>query len=156
MNVKWLLETDVFQEGTVRLEEEIKRQGMEVKVAAYRPFDNSKGYLDLFDKDDCVVFYGSLNFVVAEDRVITGSPYKKGRMDPPTPEAVALAEKVAKAGYQPDPVWCVDVCRTSMDKYYVVEIGCFSCAGLYECDLDKIVREVSAIALRDWMDINNL
>ena len=68
MKANWLLETDVFSESLTRLVEEIKRQGMEVKIASYIPYEDQHGYLGLFDKDDCVIYYGSLNFAAQVKR----------------------------------------------------------------------------------------
>ncbi len=273
MKPKWFLETDVFHENLSRLIEEIQRQGMEAKVASY--VSEKETYLDLFDKDDCVIYYGSLNFaaqvrreapwvpgvyynkhayecaryypalakydllnrdyvmipygdlirqrdflikmvgcqgccfirpntgsklftgkvvcsedwekdvnylgfygaepheicvvappfnveaewrfVAVEGKIITGSQYRfANRTDVKpwfTPEALALAQSVAASGYDPDPAWCIDVCRTRMGSYRLLEIGCFSCAGLYDCDLSVIVSEVSRVALKEWEDL---
>jgi hypothetical protein len=276
MKASWLLETDVFHENLKEMVKEIKRQGMRVEIASYLATTSDNTYLDLFYENDCVIYYGSLNFanqvrreakwipgvyynkpafncssyypvlgknkllnarwyammpyadlirqkewllehlgedgcvfirpdsgsksftgklvteedferdvnyfsfygtqpsdicvvarptnidaewrfVVVEGRVITGSQYKLDNKvnveyDYP-PEALKLADKAA-ANYSPDPVWCVDVCRTRLGNYYLLEIGCFSCAGLYACNLPTVVREVSAAALREWKDIN--
>jgi hypothetical protein len=277
MKASWLLETDVFHENLKEMVKEIKQQGMRVEIASYLATTSDKTYLNLFDENDCVIYYGSLNFanqvkreakwipgvyynkkafncssyypelaqvvpvinawkyvmlpyadllrqekflfetlgedgcvfvrpdsgakpftgqlvkreewkrdvnymsfygtqpadicvvsaprnieaewrfVVIEGRVITGSQYKLDdkvnvECDYP-PEALELADKAA-ANYSPDPVWCVDVCRTRLGNYYLLEIGCFSCAGLYACNLPTVVREVSAAALREWKDIN--
>jgi hypothetical protein len=273
VQTSWLLETDVFHENLKLLVAEIKRQGMRVEMACYHRTDH---YLSLFHQDDCVVFYGSLNFaeivrreapwipgvyynktaydcsryypdlaqysllnadyvmlpyddiirrkdfllnavgeqgcvfirpcsgsklftgtlicaetfdkdvgylsnygtsssdmciiappknveaewrfIVVEDCVITGSQYRannKTDVQPTYPiEALALAKKVAASGYAPDTAWCIDICRTTVGNYYLLEIGCFSCAGLYACDLEIVVREVSAAALRDWQQVN--
>ncbi len=62
MTPKWLLQTDIFDENLEPLISEIKRQGMELKIHKYVPFYGDKTYLELFKPDDCVIFYGSLNF----------------------------------------------------------------------------------------------
>jgi ATP-grasp domain, R2K clade family 3 len=61
MNVKWLFEKDVFGENLDAFVAEVRRQGMEAKVAYHAPFDDDATFLKLFSPDDCVVFYGSLN-----------------------------------------------------------------------------------------------
>lgn len=276
IKASWLMETDVFSENLSKMVDEIRRQGMRVEIASHIPYASDKGYLDLFKPEDCVVYYGSLNFaaqvkreakwipgvyynkpafncsayypalgkckllnarwyammpyadlirqkdwllehlgedgcvfirpdsgsksftgklvtaedferdvnyfsfygtnphdicvvarptnidaewrfVVVEGVVIAGSQYKLNdnlnvKADF-TPEAVALAQDAARL-YDPDPAWCVDICRTKKGNYFVLEIGCFSCAGLYECNLEAVVREVSAAAVREWKDIN--
>jgi hypothetical protein len=275
VRASWLLETDVFGEHLDRLVAEIKRQGMRVEIASYLGTHDSRTYLDLFDKDDCVVYYGSLNFaaqvqrqapwvpgvyhnkpaydcsryypalvkydllnsnyvmlpygdikrqkdflldeigscrcvfirpctgskvftgklicdthfdkdvdylgyygisdsemcviarpylveaewrfVAAKGRIIAGSQYRADfksdvKADYPQ-EAFALARCVAESEYDPDPVWCIDICRTKSRNYYLLEIGCFSCAGLYACDLEPIVREVSVTAVEKWQEV---
>jgi len=270
---KWFLETDAFHENLGLLVEEIRRQGMEAKIASY--LGDNASHLDLFDKDDCVIYYGSLNFaaqvkreapwvpgvyynkpayecqryypalakydllnanymmlpygdlirlrefiidkvgeqgcvfirpstgsklftgkvvcnedwekdvnylgfygaephelcvvappcnveaewrfVAVEGKIVAGSQYRAANKTDVKagycPEAHRLASRVAASGYDPDPVWCIDICRTRMGNYYLLEIGCFSCAGLYECDKEVVVREVSRVALKEWEDL---
>jgi hypothetical protein len=275
MKAKWFLETDVFSENLKRLHEEVVRQGMDLKIASYVPYEDDKGYKGLFDRDDCVIYYGSLNFaaqvaretpwvpgvfynrpayecrsyypalakfllnsnylmipygdmlrqkdflyqcvgiedtifvrpdrsdkvftgkmiykewfekdvdylgfygtkasdlcviaeprnvahewrfVVADGKVITGSQYvtdgKPGAKPEYDPKAWELAQEVADTKYNPDRLWCVDICRTKQGNYYLLEIGAFSCAGWYYCDLEVIVREASRIALEMWREVN--
>ena len=52
----------------------------------------------------------------------------------------------------PDPAWCIDICRTKHDNYYVLEIGSFSSAGLYHTDTDLLVPAVNAVALKEYDD----
>jgi hypothetical protein len=95
-------------------------------------------------------------FVVADHRVIAGSQYRRNNEKEVSPivddRAWELAEKVAAEGFQPDRVWTMDICRSGADHYYLLEIGCFSCAGLYACEAEPIVREVSRIALEEWKE----
>lgn len=61
--VKWLLENDVFDEDLQPMIDEIKRQGMEVKVQRHIPFEQERDdILVAYPQDDCVVFYGSIGF----------------------------------------------------------------------------------------------
>ncbi len=41
---KWILESDVFDEGLDDLVSKIKMQGMEVRVVKYIPFSKEKDY----------------------------------------------------------------------------------------------------------------
>ena len=69
------------------------------------------------------------------------------------PEQVhLLAQEVIACGWQPDSIWALDLCICE-GKPYIVEIGFFSCAALYHCDLSSVVREASKIALREWRNI---
>jgi len=70
----------------------------------------------------------------------------------PTTRPASACEVAGK--YSPDRAWCVDVCRTRAGNYYLLEIGCFSCAGLYECDLSAVVSEVSRVSLKEWENLH--
>lgn len=56
MNVKWLLENDVFDSDLYPIFDELQKQDIEYKTINHKE-SNIK---DLFDPEDCVVFYGSL------------------------------------------------------------------------------------------------
>jgi hypothetical protein len=90
-------------------------------------------------------------FIVVGGRVVAGSQYKsRGEMgvQPGYDQAAFdLAVKIAAAGWQPDPAWVMDVCRTSDGAYYLLEIGGFSFANLYASDKGAIVEAVSQAAL---------
>ena len=290
MKVKWLFETDVFEDNTDKFIEVIKSKGMIAEVVPYVPFDLD--ILDrcnkLFDKDDCVVFYGSLNFgkklkkaswvpgvylnekafectsyypaieqlllhydnffmlpygvlkknrewvfdrignseifirpnsgikeftgfvtteerfdddvklagfydvepdllclissakelikeyrfVVVNGKVVSGSEYRDWttisddyesssyvlRNSKHTNElcdddgAWIIADACARL-YNPDRAWTIDVAKTLRDGYRVLEIGCFSCAGMYGNDLNLVADAVSKAAEEEWSDI---
>lgn len=59
--VKWLLERDTFGEDLEPVIEAIKRQGFEHKMVTYIPFEG--GEYNHFGDDDCVICYGSLNWM---------------------------------------------------------------------------------------------
>jgi hypothetical protein len=98
-------------------------------------------------------------FVIVEGKVINGSQYRENEIvgnDSSYPhEAAKLAEEVASI-YNPEPAFVVDVCLTKSGEYCVMEIGCFSCAGLYSCDRMAVVKAVSDVALKEWLDINEI
>lgn len=296
MKVKWLLEPDVFEDNTDKLIDEIKKQGMEVNVIPYIPFDDdlAEKCLKIYKADECVVFYGSLNFgrklrklpwipgvhlnekafectsyyphlkelllhyqdyimmpygdlaehktrifryfnsdkifirpnsgtkeftgmvctednfydcvklagfydvepnllvlisgveplekewrfVIVDGKPVAGSLYRDWsapeKITPGTVtkdyvlmnshslweestdnNALMLAYEAAKR-YNPDRCWTIDIVKTEYRTYHVLEIGCFSCAGLYGCDLEKVVKKVSASALKEWNEYNNV
>ena len=75
MKTKWLLENDVFDEDLQPMIDEIERQGMEVKVQRHRPFDVDREHIRTWYKpDDCVVFYGSIEFARAIQRLTKWIP----------------------------------------------------------------------------------
>lgn len=101
-------------------------------------------------------------FVVVDKEVIAGSVYQMdGEMvrEPVRIEANGPAVEVAREAarlYQPDRAFVVDVGCTRQGAYKVVEINAFSTSGLYACDPDVVVREVSRVALEDWEEVRAL
>lgn len=273
--VHWLVEEEGFNLDLEPLLSEIKAQGHGLKIHNHVPFEGSDKYLGLFDKDDCVVFYGSLQFgkqiqrqapwipgvycslekfectyyypffgswllngnyvmlpygelkrrkdflletlsnngavfvrpssgfkiftgkviyaeswakdvenlgfydvdpervvvvaephnldgewrfIVVKGRVVAGSQYRSAigvkYSEVIAPEIYEFAQKVVdSAKYEPDPAWCLDVCRRKDGELFVLEVGCFSSAGLYAASKSDIVREVSKVALEEWNDL---
>jgi hypothetical protein len=64
--------------------------------------------------------------------------------------AYELAKSIASIDYEPDPVWVMDVCKTSDGMYHLLEIGGFSFADLYACNMNDVVAAVSVVALAEW------
>ncbi len=93
-------------------------------------------------------------FVVADGCVVAGCQYKRGeQMDYQAnydATALELAQTIASLGHDPDPVWIVDICKTSDDAYHLLEIGGFSFADLYACNKADVVAAVSATAAAVW------
>ena len=96
---------------------------------------------------------GEWRVFVSDGKIIGASQYKqfgKPFYTEGMPEEVnLLAEVVAGCGWQPDSIWVLDLC-ISEGKPYVLEIGFFSCAALYHCNLNSIVKEASRIAFLEW------
>lgn len=91
--------------------------------------------------------YAEYRFVIAGRKVVTGSQYHQNGETVESaildPVAIELAEFVAKY-----PWWQLDVCYTcdigiTDAGPKIVEINSFSSAGLYKCDLEKVVTAVS-------------
>lgn len=96
-------------------------------------------------------------FVIVDGEVVAGSTYGwNGNADighPLDEQSIALAREVASREWQPDRAYTCDVALTEIGGQTVarlVELNSFSCAGLYACDLDKVVRAVSAAAMDEW------
>jgi hypothetical protein len=98
-------------------------------------------------------------FVCTKGEVITGCQY--GCFDKFAPakgypeKAKDLALEISLI-YQPDPVFIIDICQANDDKYYLMELNSFSCGGLYACDVEKIVKRVSEIAVKEYVENNSL
>ena len=97
---------------------------------------------------------GEWRIIVSRDDIIDYSLYRyqgqtsKIRSIPK--EALDLARQLLKIGYNPDSVYCFDICSDSDNNYWLLELTSFSSAGLYASNKENIVREVSKIALGDF------
>jgi hypothetical protein len=92
--------------------------------------------------------------VVADNKIITGSQYRENNRvsssERVPEEVIEFANDIVKLYNPNDRVWILDICQEKNKTYHIMEVGCFSCAGLYYCDRDIIVKEVSRIALEEW------
>jgi len=88
-------------------------------------------------------------FVVIDKQVVTGSQYRENnRVAIPANQhgdrldlylkAMHKAQCIANR-YKPDKVFIVDICMTKAGNFHLMEIGPFSCAGLYACTWDTII-----------------
>lgn len=95
-------------------------------------------------------------FVVANGKVVAGCQYKNGDVLDYQPDydgnAFDLATSIAAIDYEPDPVWVMDICKTSDNLYHLLEIGGFSFADLYACNMADVVAAVSAAAKAVWQE----
>src|SRR5262249_12958387 len=93
-------------------------------------------------------------FVIVNQQVVSGCEYKRNNSFNPQPgydaDAFDLANVVASAGNQPDPVWIVDICQNDRGEYALLEIGGFSFSDLYCCDKAVIANAVSDVAVDLW------
>lgn len=93
-------------------------------------------------------------FVVLNGKVIGHSTYRYNgildiRIDVP-PESIRFVEKMANI-WSPSPCFTMDIAMTA-EGPKILELNSFSCAGLYACDLDNIVIEISKQAREDFLD----
>lgn len=87
--------------------------------------------------------------VVVDGRVITGGQYKNEgsvvRINGLPPDVSEFAQQVVDSvKYNPDPAWVLDVCETEFVKK-VLEVGSFSCSGLYACDCEAVVKAIEGL-----------
>lgn len=98
-------------------------------------------------------------FVVAKKKVITGSQYRLGKDVEPelvkmTCNAAVFAQNIVDAAeWEPDPIYTLDVCESN-GELYLLELNAFSTSGLYDCDLEVIVRVASEMAEEEWKECN--
>jgi hypothetical protein len=102
---------------------------------------------------------GEFRFVIADKQVVAGSEYRwDGKLDIRRDwpeECFTLAEKVASQEWQVDIAYTCDVALTD-EGPKIVELNGFSCAGLYACDISKVVEGVSRAAYREWAGLDLL
>lgn len=94
-------------------------------------------------------------FFFYKDQPITGSLYIQDDevICEPYPEdgpiISYLAEVMNKARWYPEKLWSIDVCEVK-GEFHVLELGSFSCAGEYACDLSKYIDFGTLAAKEDW------
>ena len=104
---------------------------------------------------------GEFRFVVAGNesipsKIIASSEYKAGGKNQKyAPQHLyAYVEQVLQdvldKGFDPDPVWILDICLDDGLDPYVLEIGAFSSSGLYACNKKDIIQQVSEIAFNKF------
>jgi hypothetical protein len=96
--------------------------------------------------------------VIAEKKVITGSRYRLNGMveiEAGNPsEVTSFAEEIASSSsYNPATMYCMDIAECK-DGLKLVEIGGWQCAGLYDCDIPKIVDVANELAVKAYNDLN--
>lgn len=84
-------------------------------------------------------------FFMIHDYIISCSSYKlRSQMivDEPVPYAAMKFAKDTAKIWHPQDVHVMDVVDVG-GEYKVIEFNCFNASGFYNCDLNKIIREVS-------------
>lgn len=93
-------------------------------------------------------------FVIADGKDIAGCQYKRnGEFECQSGydgSAIEFAKSIAELDYQPDPVWVMDICKTSDNSYHLLEIGAFSLSNLYACNMVDVAAAVSSVAKSVW------
>lgn len=96
--------------------------------------------------------------VIANKKAITMSQYRRDGIyeldGTHIPEVMKYAEDVT-AGWQPESVFVADIAKVT-EGYKLIEINSFSCSGLYNCNTDIIVEEVSKVAEQEWEELYNV
>lgn len=80
-------------------------------------------------------------YYIKDGQIVTGSMYKptKEKYEGDA-EAQELVDFCTQQGYNPDPVWVLDLCRTPDGKLHILEAGGSSSSGLYKVDTDKLAK----------------
>jgi len=148
------------------------------KVFETKFFDKDWEWVEEFTDPQSIIIVSSVKtiekewrFIVADHNIITGSLYKQriggtvssgkyreilmtsdGIYDNDDVSALALAIEIAKIKYDTDPMYTIDISKTEDGKFHLLEIGSFSCAGLYDCNPKIIVENAARIATREWLE----
>ena len=152
-------------------------------VCKYDNFDECVELAGFYDvEDDLLVLVSSVKplkqewrFVIVDQHVVSGSLYRdwsspeKRKPGVTTKDYVLMNShslwegckdqkawelaKICARRYDPGRAWTIDVASVEGGTYHVLEIGCFSCAGMYGNDLEKVVAAVSKAAEEEWDDI---
>lgn len=82
---------------------------------------------------------------IVNGRVVTGSQYRRDRVldvSPGLPDRVAAFADECARSWSPAPVYALDVAQSG-GQLYVLELGCFNSAGMYACDIELLIKEIS-------------
>jgi hypothetical protein len=99
--------------------------------------------------------------VTATGELVTGSQYKENGSNEITTNfpagAITKCYEVLTTAFlskfNPDPMYCIDICEDSEGKMYLLEINCFCSSGMYAGDLSKIVETASKLAIAEHKEI---
>lgn len=103
-------------------------------------------------------------FFVVDNKVVTGSKYMQDdrvcieALDLDIDydfEAMRYAQWVvdSKLKHKFIDTYVIDVCMLDNGDMYIVELNCANCSGIYESDVDLLVRAMTDKALKECMDI---
>ena len=97
-------------------------------------------------------------FFVYKDEIITGSLYLVGeeRINERIKGGYLenyLAEVLKQVSWYPELLYTVDICESERELY-ILELGSFSCAGEYGCDLSLIIEAGAKAAWEDYEAVN--
>jgi|GEM_PF-4473797 len=95
-------------------------------------------------------------FVISSDiecknTIVTASQYKENgelliSKNVPVETYDYVNSIIQRVKYHPAPLWTLDVGRGEDPKQnYIIETGSFTSAGLYDCDIEKIVKEAERL-----------
>lgn len=126
-------------------------------VTDWAYFNMSTNEADIIIVSSPKVIDAEWRFVVGEGEIIASSMYwhdGERKQLPGAPkeahelvkEIIAVADKELVVA----PMYVVDVCRGADGKFYLMELNCFTCAGMYECDKKAIVDAANRIAISEW------
>jgi len=136
------------------------------QIDTTRQYKIQEGVKEIADKYQvtpdtlCLVAYPrelsfEIRYVIVDREVVSASYYRlngkhylKECLEVGPYEAKRLAERMAAHAWQPDVAYMCDIALTYPGLCKIVELNAFCCAGLYECDYDKVFKAVTEAYMR--------
>lgn len=109
--------------------------------------------LVLIAKKDYLV--SEWRLIVSEGQIIASTQYKHSnkfvRNEGAPEDVISYGQKLLDLiPYDPDPIWSLDICRRVNGELKVLEVGSFSCAGFYGCDINPIILKAVDVAIKEY------
>jgi hypothetical protein len=128
----------------------VARENFEVEIDKF-------GFYDTMPSDLCVVatpfnITREWRCLIVDRKVVASSLYLPERERDCPQEVVDLAAEIAQK-YEPDKCWTIDICQLKDGTLKLLEIGSFSCAGMYKCDPRLIIKSVTEQAEKDHQEL---
>ena len=118
-------------------------------------FSNKDGNFRYTKQDDVIIVSDAKKvnvewrFIVCKNKIVTASQYHSNNKlccDIYVPQkAIDKCQEIINMKYDFPDVFVVDICSDFDDECYLLELGPFNCAGLYSCDRNAIVKEISKL-----------
>ncbi len=81
--------------------------------------------------------------VVFEKKIIAFTRYKPHPVAEVSQDVLGYAEKcLSEVDFNPSLIWTLDIAETK-EGFHVIEVGPFSCCGLYKCDWEPIIENIN-------------
>ncbi len=154
---KWLYDTLGREYGELFFRPDGGGKGFSGMVIAERAVPEEMKLMKMrVDPEELVVVAPTVNItkewrlVIVNNEVVGGSQYKedgKTIRKAETPQGLIdyAREVLTAVKYNPDPAWTLDICQTHSGKLKVLEVGTFSCAGLYAADPEPVITAVNKL-----------
>lgn len=131
------------------------------KVVEWERFEKEVEYFDFYEipKDTmCIVsvpknIVAEWRHVCVNKQIVSSSQYRyngKHDLEEGSPADILKLAGTVATYWQPEECWIIDICELKDGSTWLLEIGAFSCAGLYKCNPEETIKAVSDQAMRDW------
>ena len=103
---------------------------------------------------DDIILGNEYRIIVTENKIITGSSYSPSTnieenidniLDNKQHKLTEFVYKIIDMNYNPDLIYVIDICELDKNWYFLNEVGSISMCGLYKCNIEKFVINISEI-----------